>query len=91
MSREILLWGERFNRQKTPLNTNYKSVVWDGNNDSGKDVASGIYFYRIEVGNFSETKKLVFLNSLFGWRQAPPLRDYKKGQPHLVPDSVLRQ
>ena len=38
-----------------------KSVFWDGKNDSGKDVASGIYFYQIKVKNFSETKKLVLL------------------------------
>jgi flagellar hook assembly protein FlgD len=47
----------------------YKSVVWDGKNDSGKDVASRIYFYQIRVenppsggvGDFTETKKLVLL------------------------------
>ena len=51
------------------LPTGYKSVLWDGRNDSGEDVASGIYFYRIEVedptsggvGDFSEAKKLVLL------------------------------
>lgn len=43
------------------LSSGYKSVLWDGKNDSGKDVASGIYFYQIKIGNFSETKELVLL------------------------------
>ncbi len=43
------------------LSSGYKSVLWDGKNDSGKDVASGIYFYQIKVKDFSETKKLVLL------------------------------
>ncbi len=43
------------------LSSGYKSMLWDGKNDSGSDVASGIYFYRIKVGGFSEIKKLVLL------------------------------
>jgi plastocyanin len=43
------------------LSSGYKSVLWDGKNDSGKDVASGIYFYQLKVGGFSDTKKLVLL------------------------------
>ena len=43
------------------LPTGYKSVLWDGKNDSGEDVASGIYFYQLRVRDFSETKTLVLL------------------------------
>jgi len=43
------------------LPSGYKSVLWDGKNDSGEDVASGIYFYQLRVRDFSETKKLVLL------------------------------
>ncbi|MCK4297054.1 MAG: T9SS type A sorting domain-containing protein, partial [Candidatus Marinimicrobia bacterium] len=31
-------------------------VVWDG-----KDSPSGIYFYRIQAGDFSQTKKMVLM------------------------------
>jgi len=43
------------------VSSGYKSVFWDGKNDLEKHVASGIYFYQIEVGDFSETKKFVLL------------------------------
>jgi hypothetical protein len=43
------------------LPSGYRSVLWDGKNDSGKDVASGIYFYQLKVGDYAATKKLVLL------------------------------
>ena len=44
-----------------PVSAGYKSVLWDGKNDSGKNVASGVYFYRLKAGDSSETKTLVLL------------------------------
>ena len=43
------------------LSSGHKSVLWDGKNDSGEGVASGIYFYQLRVADFPETKKLVLL------------------------------
>jgi len=37
------------------------SAVWNGRNNGGAAVASGIYFYKMETAGFSATKKLVLL------------------------------
>jgi hypothetical protein len=36
-------------------------VIWDGTDSSGKRVAPGIYFYRLEAGNFKATEKLILV------------------------------
>ena len=36
-------------------------VIFDGNNDSGKPVSAGIYFYRLDTGKSSITRKMVLL------------------------------
>lgn len=43
------------------LNAGYHSVTWDGTDDFGSTVSSGLYLYRINAGNFSRTRKMMFL------------------------------
>ncbi len=37
------------------------SVVWDGRDDLGRTVASGVYFFGMEAGEFSEKRSMVLL------------------------------
>jgi hypothetical protein len=36
-------------------------VEWDGTNEFGSEVASGVYFYRLQVAGFSQTRKMLLL------------------------------
>ena len=39
----------------------YHRVMWDSRNSSGKDVASGIYLYKLEAGDFVRSRKMLLL------------------------------
>ena len=39
--------------------TRDKAAYWDGRDEAGEHVASDIYFYTIQAGDFSATKKMV--------------------------------
>jgi len=38
-----------------------QSIIWDGADNTGSSVASGVYFYRINAGEFNATKKMMML------------------------------
>ena len=44
-----------------PVEAGLHSVEWDGTDDSGRRVASGVYFYRLTTPTLSETRKMVLL------------------------------
>ena len=38
-----------------------KAIYWDGKNELGEQVASGVYFYTLTAGDYSATRKMVIL------------------------------
>jgi hypothetical protein len=40
---------------------NYYRIEWDGINNHGERVSSGVYFYRIVAGEFRKTRKMLLL------------------------------
>ena len=41
--------------------TRATAVYWDGKDENGQHVSSGIYFYNIKAGSFTATKKMIVL------------------------------
>ena len=37
------------------------SVIWDGTDESGNEVPSGIYLYKLQTNDFSQVKKMIML------------------------------
>ena len=37
------------------------SIKWNSTNDSGQKVSAGMYYYKIQVGDFTETRKMTLL------------------------------
>jgi hypothetical protein len=53
------------NEVRSLLNENKNSgkynIMWDGRDKNGNQISSGVYFYKIQAGKYSETKKMVFM------------------------------
>jgi len=43
------------------LEAGYHTVRWNGTDDSGRELVSGVYFYKLDTGNESFTRKMVLL------------------------------
>ena len=39
----------------------FKSVQWEARDNMGRPVTAGVYLYKIEAGEFVETRKMVLL------------------------------
>ena len=44
-----------------PMTAGYHKVTWEGKDNVGQRVTSGVYFYRITAGEFVATKKMVVI------------------------------
>ena len=39
----------------------YKSIQWGATNNNGQPVSAGVYLYKIQAGDFIDTKKMIIL------------------------------
>ena len=39
----------------------YYTAIWDGRDNSGREVSSGVYLYRVTAGSFAEGRRMVLL------------------------------
>lgn len=65
MNTEISIYNYRGQKIKTLINeilsAGNHSVVWDGTDNYEKKVSSGVYLYKMEAGNYLETKKMILM------------------------------
>ena len=55
------MMGQKVDSSSRNMNPGYHSIIWNGTNDSGAKVATGMYFYSINTKNFQSIKKMLFL------------------------------
>ena len=62
---DITVYDMLGNLVKNLINTNqlvgYKAVQWNATNNQGEPVSAGVYLYKIQAGNFVDSKKMVIL------------------------------
>jgi len=56
-----ILGGEIATLVSQPLSPGKYSVEWNGVDSLGRHVPSGVYFYRIKAGKFTDSKKMIFM------------------------------
>ena len=62
---DITIYDMLGNLVNNLVNTNqssgYKSVQWNATNSQGEPVSAGVYLYKIQAGDFVDTKKMILL------------------------------
>ena len=62
---EVTVYDMLGNVVNNLINTNqlsgYKSIQWNATNNQGEPVSAGVYLYKIQAGDFVDTKKMILL------------------------------
>ncbi len=62
---DLIIYDVLGNKIKTLVNkiilSGQKSIQWNGMNNIGENVSSGIYFYKIRIGDYYRTNKMLFI------------------------------
>jgi flagellar hook assembly protein FlgD len=43
------------------LQEGYHKAIWNGKDNDGKPVSSGIYFYEMKAGNYVDSRKMILM------------------------------
>ncbi|MFZ0391117.1 MAG: FlgD immunoglobulin-like domain containing protein, partial [Calditrichia bacterium] len=62
---KLIIYNVLGQKVRTLVNSRYEpgryAATWDGRNDLGKQVASGVYIYRFQAGDFIRTHKMMLM------------------------------
>lgn len=62
---EIVIYNLKGQKVKQMVNevlpAGSHSVVWNGTDDAGKTVSSGVYFYKMKAGSYTSTRKMILI------------------------------
>lgn len=62
---ELIMYNTLGQKIRTIVNEKqfpgYYEVIWDGRNDSGEQVPSGVYIYQLKAGEFVDARKLLLI------------------------------
>ena len=63
---EVIIYNVKGEKVKTIFNDHVyadqiTSVIWDGNDENGKQVSSGVYFYKLITDNKVYQKKMLLV------------------------------
>ncbi len=60
---ELTVYNALGQKVKTLVKGDYQSgeyrIIWDGTNENREGVSSGIYFYKLQIGSHSESRKMI--------------------------------
>ena len=45
----------------TNMNSGFHNVSWNGTDNFGNTVSTGVYIYQLKTGNYSNTQKMLFI------------------------------
>ncbi len=59
------IFNVRGQKVKTLVNNSMDAglhqIVWEGLDDAGKQISSGIYFYKMKAGEYTATRKMIMM------------------------------